>query len=315
MDRPRILRVVSFGERPIRAGEALTEASRREIRWIQAQRSRHQAAAVEHADDVAVLLDAVLVAHRPPHPHGRRPVDLADVVVGEVVADRLELRAEAERAARALARFAEAARAHREREPARRRQVGVDEQLLRFTRLVIPRRQADRAADAQRGRRQLKAPAPAHHQLGLQPPVVLLRGELDLRRRARLADADPARLLGQLDRQRRGDPARHDRRHAPPRPRRAAGEVRVGDQRTDQRGGQHRREQRPDDEREQRDRPQRGGGTGRRAHPAPPTAARARTRGPCAPRRRRRSARARPRAAARSGGRGPLPPARPRRRA
>ena len=37
VDRPRIRRVVSFGERPIRVGEALPAARRREIRWIRAQ--------------------------------------------------------------------------------------------------------------------------------------------------------------------------------------------------------------------------------------------------------------------------------------
>ena len=164
-------------------------------RGAAAQRRRHEPAAVEHADDVAVLLDAVLVAHRPPHPHGRRPVDLADVVVREVVADRLELGAEAERTARALARLAEAARAHGERKPAGRRQVGVDEQLLRLARGVVPGRQAERAAHAQRRRWQHEAPATAHDELCLQSAVALLRGELDLRRRARLAHADAAQLV------------------------------------------------------------------------------------------------------------------------
>ena len=80
---------------------------------------------VEQAAHVAVLLDAVLVAHRPPEPRGRAPVDLADVVVGRVVADRLELGAEAERAARAAARLAEAAAARRRaRAGARRRGRG-----------------------------------------------------------------------------------------------------------------------------------------------------------------------------------------------
>ena len=65
-----------------------------------ADRRGHEPADVEDADDVAVLLDAVLVAHRPARRGRREPVDLPDVVVGEVVAHRLELGAEA-RAGRA----------------------------------------------------------------------------------------------------------------------------------------------------------------------------------------------------------------------
>ena len=62
-----------------------------------AERRRHQAADVEHAHDVAVLLHPVLVAHRSSHARRGAPVDLADVVVGQVVADRLEVGAEPER--------------------------------------------------------------------------------------------------------------------------------------------------------------------------------------------------------------------------
>ena len=87
------------------------------------ERRGHQPAGVEQAHDVAVLLDAVLVAHRPADARGGLPVDLADVVVGEVVAHRLELGAEPERPARAQPGIAEAAAAHRDHEPLRREHV------------------------------------------------------------------------------------------------------------------------------------------------------------------------------------------------
>ena len=71
----------------------------------------------------------VLVAHRPPEPRRRAPVDLADVVVGQVVAHELELGAEAERAARDDALVAEAPWRTERREPARRGEVGEDHDL------------------------------------------------------------------------------------------------------------------------------------------------------------------------------------------
>ena len=86
-----------------------------------AERRCHETAGVEHAHDVAVLLHPVLVAHGPAQARRRAPVDLADVVVGEVVADRLEVGAEPERAPREAARVAEATLADRENEPPRRR--------------------------------------------------------------------------------------------------------------------------------------------------------------------------------------------------
>ena len=92
------------------------------------ERRRHEAARVEQAHDVAVLLDAVHVAHRPAGALGRGPVDLAHVVVGEVVADRLELGAEPERSAGAQARIAEPAAAQRDHEPLRGDHVGIHEQ-------------------------------------------------------------------------------------------------------------------------------------------------------------------------------------------
>ena len=119
------------------------------------------------------------------------PVDLADVVVGEVVADRLELGAEAERAARPAARLAEAALADGEREPARRRQVGVDEQLG-----VARRRAWSQRREAERARRRARRPAAACGARGAaatscasSPPSASCGVELDVRR-PRLAHAD-----------------------------------------------------------------------------------------------------------------------------
>ncbi len=74
---------------------------------------------------------AVLVAHRPPDARGRRPVDLAHVVVGQVVAHRLELGAEPERAAGTQARVAEATASQRDDQPLCGVHVGIHEQLAR----------------------------------------------------------------------------------------------------------------------------------------------------------------------------------------
>ena len=60
-----------------------------------ADRRRHQPAGVDHGEHVAVLLEPVVVAHRPAEPGGGAPVDLAYVVVGRVVADRARTRCRA----------------------------------------------------------------------------------------------------------------------------------------------------------------------------------------------------------------------------
>ena len=93
------------------------------------QRRGREPAGVDQQQQVAVLLEPVLVAHRPPEPRRRAPVDLADVVVGLVVADQLELGPEPERAAGGRALVAEAAAGDGQREPARGLQVGEDAQL------------------------------------------------------------------------------------------------------------------------------------------------------------------------------------------
>ena len=92
------------------------------------ERRGHQAPGVEQAHDVAVLFDAVDVAHRPPDAIGRGPVDLAHVVVGQVVADRLEVGAEAERPAGAQTRVAELPAPQCDNDPLRGHDVGIHEQ-------------------------------------------------------------------------------------------------------------------------------------------------------------------------------------------
>ena len=114
------------------------------------QRRAHQAPGVDQQHHLAVLLDAELVAHRPPEPVGRAPVDLPHVVVGRVVADRLEVGAEPERPARQPALLAEAALAHREREPARGGEVGIDEHLVLLAVLVVPAAEPQRTLGAGR---------------------------------------------------------------------------------------------------------------------------------------------------------------------
>src|ERR671910_2708443 len=82
------------------------------------ERRPHQPPDIDDADDVPVLLDAVLVRHRPAYPRARRPVDPPDVVVGLVVPNRVELGPEAELAAGPPPLLAEAPAANRRREPA-----------------------------------------------------------------------------------------------------------------------------------------------------------------------------------------------------
>ena len=153
------------------------------------ERRGHQPAAVDDADDVAVALDAIDVGHRPAQPLGRAPVQLPHVVVGRVVADRLEVGAEAERAARAPALVAEAARPHREREPARRRQVGVDDDLVRLPRPMVPAAEAERAGHARSCRRQDVPAPPETDELRLELAIRLGRLDGDIRH-ARLAQPE-----------------------------------------------------------------------------------------------------------------------------
>ena len=130
-----------------------------------ADRRRHQPAGVEQADDIAVSLDPVLIAHRPSHPRGRPPVQLPDVVVGRVLADRLEVGAEAERPARELARMA------RELAPQAERSARAPSRRSGYTRTasasperVVDARQAERPDARARHAGERMAPAPARHE-------------------------------------------------------------------------------------------------------------------------------------------------------
>ena len=154
------------------------------------ERRGHQAAGVDQQHHLAVLLDAELVAHRPPEPVGRAPVDLAQVVVGRVVADRLEVGAEPERPARQPALLAEAALAHGEREPARRGEVGIDEHLVLLAALVVPAAEPQRALGAGGDRAERVAAAPQRRQPRVEPAVRLARVEREVGR-DRLAHAHP----------------------------------------------------------------------------------------------------------------------------
>ena len=125
-----------------------------------ADRRRHQPSGVEEAHDVAVLLDAVLVAHRPTGARRRRPVHLADVVVGLVVAHGLELGAEPERAACEQPGVAEPTAAHRGHDAARRGNVGIHDDLRVAAARELPAPQAERSDPARRDRREPVPSAP-----------------------------------------------------------------------------------------------------------------------------------------------------------
>ncbi len=66
------------------------------------ERRGHQPAGVEQEHELARLLEPVLVGHRTADALGRRPVDVADVVVRRPLAHRLEVGPEPERPARPL---------------------------------------------------------------------------------------------------------------------------------------------------------------------------------------------------------------------
>ena len=111
-----------------------TAISRVERRRRAACRPRSGAAISRPASSrqthLAVLLDAVLVGHRAPEPRRRAPVDLAHVVVGRVVAHRLERRCRG-RAARARGGPTRGSRPWRTASASRRAagEVGIDQQL------------------------------------------------------------------------------------------------------------------------------------------------------------------------------------------
>ena len=93
------------------------------------ERRRHQAAGIEQELELARLLEPVLVCHRATGPLCRRPVDAPDVVVRRPLAHRLEVGSEPERSPSPRAGIEQPPLTRGEREPPRRHEVGVDEQL------------------------------------------------------------------------------------------------------------------------------------------------------------------------------------------
>ena len=238
------------------------------------ERSRHQPAAVDDADDVPVALDPVLVAHRPPEAGRRAPVHLAEVVVGDVVADRLELGAEAERPAPAEALVPELARPDRAREPAGSRQVRIDEHVGGLADLMRPRREPERPGAPGDRRRKRVAAAPARDELSRSARRPPARGSSSRSGgsgwRTRMRDG-----LGRLEAKRRGHAAGEMRRRVPhhlgrpPHPPGVDGGR--GDERDrEQDGHRHRQDEQRDGDERQRER-----GARRRRHRGTGTASRA----------------------------------------
>src|SRR5262249_61307566 len=100
----------------------------------------------------------------PPGPAGAPPVHLPNVVVGRVVANRLELGAEPERPTPAEPFVPERPCADAARESARGRQVGIDADLGLLTHPVRPRAKSERAGPASdRCGQHAASPAGRHH--------------------------------------------------------------------------------------------------------------------------------------------------------
>jgi hypothetical protein len=214
-----------------------------------------------------------LVAHRPPEAGRRAPVHLAEVVVGDVVANRLELGAEAERSASAEALVPELPRPDRTCEPTGSRQVRIDEHIGGLADLMRPRCEPERPGPPGDWRRKRVAPASARDELPRQRPVGLRGLELEIRRQ-RLADAD-AHRFGRLEAEGRGHAAGEMRRRVPhhlgwlPHPPGIDG-GRSAERDREQEGHRHRQdEQRDGDERQRKRRARRrrhlGTGTASRA--------------------------------------------------
>ena len=180
---------------------------------------------------VAVLLDAVLVAHRPPEPRGRPPVDLAHVVVGQVVADELEVGAEPERPAGRDALLAEAALADRAREPPRRRQVGVDGDLRGRARRGGPRSRgrAGRACASRRAGSSWRPRRRATSVASSAPSASRGASSRSGGAAWRIRTVVPAAGAVVRARSAAGTPRGEHLRHLDREPRRRAGRARVGD--------------------------------------------------------------------------------------
>ena len=168
---------------------------------------RHESTRVDHAEHLSILFDPVLVAHGSSHPRGGLPVHLADVVVGQVLADGLELGPEAEVAAAAMSLVTEPAGPHGVRDAARGEEVGVDEYLFGGSHAVGRDSQAEGAEHADHRRGETVASPPACGERSSQLPIGLLGVEPHV---GGSWLADPERPTSpHHDLELGGDPARH----------------------------------------------------------------------------------------------------------
>ena len=145
-----------------------------------ADRGCAEAPAVEQTDDVLVALEPELVGDRPSMACGGEPVDLANVVVGGVLAQGLEVRPEPERSACPTPLVAEATLSDARREPARARKVGVDAQLELRAHGVRPLAEPERAAHPHRRGRERVTPPPPRGQRRLEAGIGLARHEAQI---------------------------------------------------------------------------------------------------------------------------------------
>ena len=165
------------------------------------------ATGIDEADDLAILLDPPLVAHRRSSTGSGAPVHLSDVVVRLVVANSLEIGAETQRTAAAPPFLGKTALAHGHRQPARRREIGIDDQLVTGPGPVIPGAKPERALVFGRGRFEPVAPAP--HNCDRRPQRIWILLRLDPHvGRGRLAHRQPTSRTAVCCH-------RHLRRHAP----------------------------------------------------------------------------------------------------
>ena len=230
-----------------------------------ADRGGHQPAGVDAADDGAVLLDPVLVAHRAAGAGGGPPVDLADVVVGHVVPDRLEVGPEPERAPGEDAGVPEPAVTHGHHQPVGGRHVRVDEDLALLAGPVVDPAEPEPAFDPHRRGREGMAASTPGDQRGGERPVRLPGFEVEV---GRDGLTDPARRPAGVDvddefgRHAPGQDPRHRplQRGGPPHGGGVAG--RPGHESQDDQRRQRRREE----EEAQRGAGEQGGQPGGRAH-------------------------------------------------
>ncbi|MFN8152376.1 MAG: hypothetical protein U0R24_14795 [Solirubrobacterales bacterium] len=166
-----------------------------------AERCRRQPAGVNQAQHVSILVEAELVAHWAAHAGARSPVDAADVVVGGVLADRLELGTEPEWPEGAQARVSEPAATHREREAPGVRQVRIDVKLGLLAGRRVAGYEAEPTLGAAAEGREPVAAAGDRQELGIEAARTLVGFDrepsgnrlTDLQGRSRCVGGDPKR--------------------------------------------------------------------------------------------------------------------------